>query len=171
MRSLLTVVIMPTPFANHPAHPSGDSPQPLPHNGKNPKSSPAPTGRGRKTREPRMRASRLKIRKYRRIWTPERARIIRAMLPGVVQTRPPKIRRRGGPAGSPKGRYPPYLTARGHSRLHGAKRGSAYGLERLDIVRHLATPAHVKTRNGHPPASGLHQDGLHPSFPAVQGIA
>lgn len=94
---------MPTPFANHPAHPSGDSPRPLPHNDKNPKSSLAPAGRGRKTKEPRMRASRLKIRRYRRIWTPERARIIRAMLPGVVQTRPPKIRRRGGPAGSPKG--------------------------------------------------------------------
>ena len=47
--------------------------------------------------------------------------------------------------------------------------GSEDGLERLDQVRHLATPALVKTS----PAEAVlaHQDGLDPPFPAVQGYA
>jgi hypothetical protein len=50
-----------------------------------------------------------------------------------------------------------------------------HGLERLDIVRHLATPAHVKTRRGNsvtkkPSAAGHKQSGLSPPFPAVQGL-
>jgi hypothetical protein len=50
-----------------------------------------------------------------------------------------------------------------------------HGLERLDIVRHLATPAHVKARRGNsgtsnPSAAGRKQDGFNPPFPAVQGL-
>ena len=61
---------------------------------------------------------------------------------------------------------PPHLYSPGHA-FHGM--GSEDGLERLDQVRHLATPALVKTS----PAEAVlaHQDGLDPPFPAVQGYA
>lgn len=70
------------------------------------------------------------------------------MLPSVAQAKLPiEYRQRSGPAGSPNGGYPPYLTAPGHT-LPMAAVGSVLGLERLDIVRHSVTPAHVKTLNG-----------------------
>ena len=94
-----------------------------------------------------MRASRLNFQEESEDWTPERACIIRVMLPGVAQAKPLIEKRLGGPAGSPNGGYPPYLTAPGHT-LPMAAVGSVLGLERLDIVRHSVTPAHVKTLNG-----------------------
>ena len=45
--------------------------------------------------------------------------------------------------------------------------GSVIGLERLDIVRHLVTPAHVKVS----PCGEIQQDRLDLPFPAVQGFA
>lgn len=110
------------------------------------------------------RASHLMIQEIRKMWTPERACIIRVMLPGVAQARPPL--EYGGeavPQGHQMG-FTPYLTAPGHTGL-AACMGSVLGLERLDIVRHSVTPAHVKTRCEHeamplPGASGQAQPVL-----------
>lgn len=59
---------------------------------------------------------------------------------------------------------PPYLYSPGSLR---AAAGSVIGLERLDIVRHLVTPAHVKVS----PCGEIQQDRLDLPFPAVQGFA
>ena len=91
------------------------------------------------------------------------------MLPSVAQARPLKKEQPGGPAGSPNGGYPPTLQPR-VTRGLGAAVGSVFGLERLDIVRHSVTPAHVKTRcNRAIRSHWVHQGELNPPFPAVQG--
>lgn len=106
----------------------------------------------------------LMTQEIRKIWTPERACIIRVMLPGVAQARPPlEYGGKAVPQGHQMG-FTPYLTAPGHTGL-AACMGSVLGLERLDIVRHSVTPAHVKTRRGHetmplPSATGQAQPVL-----------
>ena len=87
--------------------------------------------------------------------------------PGVLHAlRALDALRRMVPQGHQMGVLPPHLYSPGHA-FHGM--GSEDGLERLDQVRHLATPALVKTS----PAEAVlaHQDGLDPPFPAVQGYA
>ena len=91
------------------------------------------------------------------------------MLPSVAQAKLLIEKQRSGPAGSPNGGYPPTLQPR-VTRSLGATVGSVFGLERLDIVRHSVTPAHVKTRRVHNSCSlWVHQGELNPPFPAVQG--
>lgn len=62
------------------------------------------------------------------------------------------------------GKLTPTFTAPGR---HTEVTGSVIGLERLDIVRHLVTPAHVKVS----PCGEIQQDRLNLPFPAVQGFA
>ena len=49
--------------------------------------------------------------------------------------------------------------------------GAVLGLERLDIVRHLATPAHVKTRNARYSAAKGTAERAQPVLPCRPGNA
>ncbi|OXS27750.1 MAG: hypothetical protein BCS36_13120 [Desulfovibrio sp. MES5] len=110
------------------------------------------------------------IRIFGRFWTPERACIIRMMLPGVAQARPPRKGGKAVPQGHQmRGILPPTLQPR-VTRASGAAVGSVDGLERLDIVRHLVTPAHVKTCRVRFEPFQVQQGRLNLPFPAVQGI-
>ncbi len=76
--------------------------------------------------------------------------------------------RRGGPAGSPNtGACPRPYSPGSHRGAQGAHTagGVLHGLERRDSVRHLATPALVKSF-GHSPSGYSRADSIRPSLPS-----
>lgn len=107
---------------------------------------------------------------------PGRSRIIRVTLPGAAQAKPPiEFDSEAVPQGHQMGFLPPTLQPRVTHTPCGFAVGSVFGLERLDIFRHLATPTNVKARGGGWSREAseplrAHQDRLNLSFPAVQGM-